>query len=51
MIMNGSGIISVPIEKQREFTKLLAEFYETGEMDVIADFVYSQCIDGIEFNN
>lgn len=51
MIMNGSGIISVPIEKQRDFTRLLVKFYETGEPDVIADFVYSECIDGIEFNN
>lgn len=50
MIMNGCGIISVPIEKQREFTRLLVEFYETGEADAIADFVYSECIDGIEFD-
>ena len=50
MIMNGCGIISVPIEKQRDFTKLLVEFYETGNMDVIADFVYRECIDGIDFN-
>lgn len=49
MIMNGCGIISVPIEKQREFTKLLMEFYETGKTDVIADFVYNECIDGIDF--
>ncbi len=50
MIMNGCGIISVPIEKQRDFTKLLVEFYETGDMDAIADFVYGECIDGIDFN-
>lgn len=51
MIMNGCGIISVPIEKQRDFTKLLVEFYETGDMDVIADFVYDECIDGIDFDS
>lgn len=50
MIMNGCGIISVPIEKQREFTRLLVEFYETGEADAIGDFVYGECIDGIEFD-
>lgn len=50
MIMNGCGIISVPIEKQRDFTKLLVEFYETGDMDAIADFVYRECIDGIDFD-
>ncbi len=51
MIMNGCGIISVPIEKQRDFTKLLVEFYETGNGDVISDFVYSECIDGINFDS
>lgn len=51
MIMNGCGIISVPIEKQRDFTRLLVEFYETGDMDVIADFVYRECIDGIDFDS
>ena len=50
MIMNGCGIISVPIEKQREFTKLLVDFYETGETETIAEFVYNECIDGIDFN-
>ena len=50
MIMNGCGIISVPIEKQREFTKLLVDFYEMGETEAIAEFVYNECIDGIDFN-
>ena len=50
MIMNGCGIISVPIEKQREFTKLLVDFHETGETETIAEFVYNECIDGIDFN-
>lgn len=49
MIMNGCGIISVPIEKQQEFTKLLVDFYETAETGVIAEFVYNECIDGIDF--
>lgn len=49
MIMNGCGIISVPIEKQPEFTKLLVEFYESGEQEILANFVYNECIDGIDF--
>lgn len=49
MIANGCGIISVPIENQPEFTKLLVEYYESGNMETIKDFVYRQCIDGIDF--
>ncbi len=49
MIANGCGIISVPIEDQPEFTKLLVEYYESGNMDTIKDFAYNRCIDGIDF--
>lgn len=48
MIMNGCGIISVPIEHQPEFTKLLVEFYETNDADTLAQFVYDNCIDGLD---
>ncbi len=49
MIANGCGIISVPIELQPTFTKLLIEFYETNNMEEIKLFLYENCIDGIEF--
>lgn len=48
MIRNGCGIISVPIEFQPEFRRLLVEFYETNEMSVLKQFVYDNCIDGID---
>lgn len=48
MIRNGCGIISVPVEHQPEFTKLLVKFYETNEMSTIKQFVYDKCIDGID---
>lgn len=48
MIRNGCGVISVPIEYQPEFTKLLVEFYETNEMSILKQFVYDVCIDGID---
>lgn len=48
MIKNGCGIISVPIEEQPNFTKLLVQFYETGSMDAIRKFVYDKCIDGLD---
>jgi len=49
MISNGCGIISVPIELQPTFTKLLIAFYESNDMGEIKDFLYENCIDGIEF--
>ena len=49
MIANGCGIISVPIEDQPEFTKLLVEYYESGNMETIKNFAYNRCIDGIDF--
>ncbi len=50
MISNGCGIISVPIELQPMFTKLLIEFYESNDMKEMKQFLYENCIDGIEFN-
>lgn len=49
MIANGCGIISIPIEYQPEFTRMLIDFYESGNMDDIKDFVYENGIDGIDF--
>jgi len=51
MIANGAGIITIPIEHQREFTALLIEFYETNKVNIIMNFVYDKCIDGIAFDN
>jgi Fic family protein len=49
MIANGRGIISIPIEHQSEFTKQLIEYYESGNMDELKDFVFNTSIDGIDF--
>lgn len=49
MISNGCGIISVPIDIQPQFTKLLIDFYETNDMKPIKQFVYDKCIDGMDF--
>lgn len=49
MIANGCGVISVPIELQPEFTKLLVEYYESGDTEELKQFVYDNCIDGIDF--
>lgn len=47
MIINGSGIISIPNEKIKSFYKLLIAFYETNDIEEIKDFVYNNCIDGL----
>lgn len=49
MIANGCGIISVPIEHQPEFTKRFVEYYESGNMDELKEFIYETSIDGIDF--
>lgn len=48
MIINGCGIISVPVEIQPKFTELLVRFYETGNENEIRKFVYDKCIDGLD---
>lgn len=47
MISNGVGIISIPIELQRDFSNLLVKYYETNDMVEIKDFIYNSCIEGI----
>lgn len=47
MISNGVGIISIPVELQRQFSKMLVEFYETNIMEDIKYFIYNSCIEGI----
>jgi len=50
IISNGEGIISIPIEHQNNFKKMLIDFYETANMDEIKQFVYENCIDGLHFD-
>lgn len=49
MISSGCGVISVPIEQQRDFTTMLVQFYESDDMEPLKAFVYDYCIDGISF--
>ena len=48
MIREGLGILTVPIERQAEFFKLLLEFYETGDSAAAKQFLYDECIDGFD---
>lgn len=51
MVSGGAGIITVPIELQPQFTRLLVDYYETDRMEDIMQFVYDNCIDGMPFQN
>ena len=46
MISGGAGIISIPVDMQREFIALLVDFYETNQKDRISAFIYDNCVDG-----
>ncbi len=46
MISAGEGVISVPVELQEEFYKLLLAYYETGKETAIKEFIYDNCIGG-----
>lgn len=51
MIKYGLGIISVPVEKIGEYFTMLIEFYETNDYTNIKNWVYNNCIDGVQFAN
>ncbi len=48
LIAHGAGILSVPLEKQIEFTALLIKYYETGHMTEAKVFLYENCIEGLD---
>lgn len=50
MTHNGAGIISIPLEEQKNFRNELVKFYETDDMTEIKRMIYGKCIDGINFN-
>lgn len=48
MIQNGKGIISINDKYIYEFNVLLTHYYETGDDGDIINFIYENCIYGIE---
>lgn len=50
MIVGGAGIISISAELIEQFYTLLLSYYETGDMIKISNFIYNNCIDGINFD-
>lgn len=49
MIQNGVGLLSIPIEKQKEFKEKLIRYYETNQAEGLKKFLYDFCIEGIHF--
>ncbi|GHU59397.1 hypothetical protein AGMMS49975_26920 [Clostridia bacterium] len=47
MISNGAGIITIPIEMQTLFRETLIEYYKTGDISLLRNFLYENCIDGV----
>ena len=48
MIRNGKGIIKVADKNLKEFNELLTEYYTTNEKQKIKQFIYDNCIYGID---
>lgn len=48
MIKNGKGLIKISDKNLREFNELLTEFYNTNQKEKIKQFIYENCIIGID---
>ncbi len=51
MIDNGCGIITIAQELQETFYEKLIKYYESGNMTDLKQWIYDNCIDGMNFNN
>ena len=51
LINAGQGILTIRDADVLEFNKRLLDWYNTGDMFVIAPWMYDNCIDGIAFTN
>lgn len=47
MIRTGQGILAVPVEKIGEYFTVLISFYESNDYTNIKQWIYDNCIDGI----
>ena len=50
MIDNGCGIITISQDLQPTFYEKLIKFYESGDNTELKNWIYDNCIDGIEMN-
>lgn len=48
LISNGKGVLTIKDSHLNEFNTLLTEFYDTNDSNKIEEFVYQNCIFGID---
>lgn len=48
LIENGKGIMAVPVELDGKFKTMLVNYYEINNMEELKQWVYYNCLDGIE---
>lgn len=48
LIENGCGIISVPVELDGNFKTMLVKYYETNDMAELKQWLYDNCIEGVD---
>ena len=48
LIENGKGIMAVPVELDGKFKTMLVNYYEINNMEELKQWVYDNCLDGIE---
>lgn len=49
MIAAGVGVLIIEEKYLRRFNKLMIDFYETADKSKIKDFLYANCIYGIDY--
>ena len=47
LIQNGCGIISVSVEIDDEFKSMLVRYYESNDMTDLKQWLFDNCIDGV----
>lgn len=48
MIKNGCGLIAVPVDLIGEYLTMLIDYYETDNMNILKNWLYENCLDGVE---
>lgn len=48
MIKNGQGLIAIPVEKISTYFSYLIEYYETNDNSKLKQWLYDNCIDGLD---
>lgn len=51
MIDHGCGIITIAQDKQPTFYEKLSKFYESGDMKDLKEWIYENCIDGLNLTD